>query len=162
MTHQGAASSPAAGGEEANKPSWTFGTGATPLEKGLVYATSTLGCGTFAWLGRDLNWTWWQWTFGLLLVWDIAGGVVANGLDPVKLFYHSPLTFNVGPVRRFLHHPVGFTAAHPHTILVGLLFSGASWWWGLLWYLWLLGVIAVEYSPERRQLPWRSPSSSRE
>lgn len=136
------------------KPSWFFGTGATATEKALVYLASAVGCLAFAVADRNRSWSWWQWTFGLLLVWDVLGGVVAGGLDPVKRFYHSPLTFSVGPVRRFLHHPVGFAAGHVHPLVVAIAFPGASWWWGPLWYLWcLVGVACVEYPSPRIQLP---------
>ncbi|WP_139140920.1 hypothetical protein [Streptomyces oceani] len=80
---------------------------------------------------------------GLALVWDLAGGVVANSLDSAKRFYHRPLPAPSGALARCLHHPVGFAAAHVQPILVGLLFGG-PWWWGLVWYAAALaGVLAV-------------------
>ncbi|MCF6526517.1 hypothetical protein [Streptomyces sp. JJ36] len=139
---------------EAGKPNWTFGTGATTREKNLAYGAAVIGCAAFAAGGWDEGWSWWQWLVGLLLVWDLAGGVVANGLDTAKRFYHSPLTFHAGAVPRFLHHPVGFTAAHIQPIIAGLAFSGESWWWGPLWYGWaLLGAVAVENVRERLKRP---------
>ncbi|MFD1660510.1 hypothetical protein ACFSL4_20435 [Streptomyces caeni] len=144
----------ACAGKADEKPSWLFGSGATTAEKVLVYTASVVGCTAFAVANRSRDWGWGQWLFGLLLVWDVVGGVVANGLDPVKRFYHSPLTFSVGWVRRFLHHPVGFAAGHIHPIVVALVFTGSPWWWGPLWYLWCLGGVAcVEYLSPRIQLP---------
>lgn len=75
---------------EAAKPSWAFGAGATRAEKGLAYAVSLFGICALVVGGHGLGWTWWQWLIGALLVHDLAGGVVANGLDTAKLFYHSP------------------------------------------------------------------------
>lgn len=138
----------------AGRPDWLFGTGATRTEKGMAHAAAALGCAAFAVGGQGLGWAWWQWLVGLLLVWDLAGGVVANGLDTAKRFYHSPLERPAGPAARFLHHPVGFTAAHVQPLLAGLVFSGGPWWWGPLWYCWALaGAVLVHRLRERLQRP---------
>lgn len=140
--------------EEADRPDWVFGTGATPREKGLACATAAIGCVLFTAGGWDHGWAWWQWLIGLLMVWDLVGGVVANGLDTAKSFYHSPLTFPAGAVPRFLHRPVGFTAVHVQAVIAGLVFPGGPWWWGPLWYVWaLVGVVVVESVSERFQRP---------
>ena len=136
------------------KPSWAFGTGATRSEKGLAYAASALGLCVFAAGGHGLDWSWWQWLIGVLLVHDLVGGVVANGLDTAKRFYHSPLTFTGSVLARFIHHPVGFTAVHFQPVLIALVIPGGTWWWGVLWYGWaLMGAIAVDRAKERLQRP---------
>lgn len=136
------------------RPDWLFGPGATGSEKALAYATAALGCVAFALGGRDLAWAWWQWLVGLALVWDLVGGVVANGLASAGRFYHSPLPGPAGPAARFLHHPVGFTAAHLQPLVAGLVFPGGSWWWGVLWYGWaLVGAALVYPAPERTRRP---------
>ncbi|CAM3121914.1 hypothetical protein ACH4LN_12340 [Streptomyces albus] len=140
---------------QTGKPNWTFGTGATTREKCLAYSAAVLGCAAFALNGHDKGWAWWQWLIGLLMVWDLAGGVVANGLDAAKRFYHSPLAFHAGAVPRFLHHPVGFTAVHLQPVIACLVLGGTRWWWwGALWYLWALaGAVAVELARARYQRP---------
>ncbi|MGW7270144.1 hypothetical protein ACWGH5_06470 [Streptomyces sp. NPDC054864] len=139
---------------DAAKPSWAFGTGATRVEKGLAYAVSAFGIGALTVAGHGLGWTWWQWLIGVLLVHDLAGGVVANGLDTAKHFYHSPLTFTDSVLARFFHHPVGFTAVHFQPVLIALVIPGGTWWWGLLWYAWALaGAIAVDRADERLKRP---------
>lgn len=133
---------------------WLFGAGATRSEKNLVYAAAALGCAAFTLGGHGLGWSWWQWLFGLVLVWDLAGGVVANGLDTTKRFYHSPLAQPEGAAVRLLHHPVGFTAAHVQPVLAGLVFADGPWWWGPLWYGWALaGAVVVHGLPGRLQRP---------
>lgn len=137
-----------------NRPDWLFGTGATPAEKMLAHSIAVLGALALAVAGRHLHWSWWQWLLGLLLVWDLVGGVVANGLDTAKRFYHSPLPPTTKRPARVLHHPVGFTGAHIQPILAGLCFPGGTWWWGALWYAWaLVGAIVVEAVAERLQRP---------
>lgn len=111
---------------EAAKPSWAFGAGATRAEKGLAYAVSLFGICALVVGGHGLGWTWWQWLIGALLVHDLAGGVVANGLDTAKLFYHSPLTFTDSVFARFVHHPVGFTAIHLQPVLIALVIPGGG------------------------------------
>ncbi len=111
---------------EAAKPSWAFGAGATRAEKGLAYAVSLFGICALVVGGHGLGWTWWQWLIGALLVHDLAGGVVANGLDTAKLFYHSPLTFTDSVFARFVHHPVGFTAIHLQPVLIALAIPGGG------------------------------------
>lgn len=136
---------------DAAKPSWAFGAGATRVEKGLAYAVSVFGICALVIGGHGLGWSWWQWLIGALLVHDLAGGVVANGLDTAKLFYHSPLTFTDSMCARFIHHPVGFTAIHFQPVLIALVIPGGDWWWGLLWYAWaLIGAITVERVTEER------------
>ncbi|GAA3150604.1 hypothetical protein GCM10010449_81170 [Streptomyces rectiviolaceus] len=138
----------------AAKPSWAFGAGATRAEKGLAYAVSAFGIGALVVGGQGLGWSWWQWLIGALLVHDLAGGVVANGLDTAKRFYHSPLTFTDSVFARFIHHPVGFTALHFQPVLIALVIPGGTWWWGLLWYAWALtGAITVDLVAERLKRP---------
>jgi hypothetical protein len=139
---------------EAAKTSWAFGAGATRTEKGLAHAVSVFAICALLVGGHGLGWTWWQWLIGVLLVHDLAGGVVANGLDSAKLFYHSPLTSTDSAFAHFVHHPVGFTAIHFQPVLIALVIPGGAWWWGLLWYGWALaGAVAVDRSTERLKRP---------
>jgi hypothetical protein len=136
------------------RPDWLFGDGATRTEKGLAYTVAAVGCAAFVAGGQGLGWSWWQWAVGVALVWDLVGGVVANGLDSAKRFYHSPLPGPAGPGARLMHHPVGFTATHLQPVLAGLVFPGGPWWWGLLWYGWaLLGAVVVHRLSRRLQRP---------
>ncbi|MFJ9620125.1 hypothetical protein [Streptomyces noursei] len=139
---------------ESHRRDWLFGAGATPAEKLLAHGTAALGTLALAVANCHTGWAWWQWLLAVSLVWDLVGGVVANGLDTAKSFYHSPLPAHTPKRIRFVHHPVGFTGLHIQPILVGFLFPGGSWWWGMIWYGWALaGAVAVEAAPERLQRP---------
>ncbi|WP_226599601.1 hypothetical protein [Streptomyces violascens] len=89
------------------------------------HAATALGALALLMANRHVGWAWWQWALAVALVWDLAGGVVANGLDTVKVFYHSPLPSNTPKRVRVAHHPVGFTALHIQPTLIALVFPGA-------------------------------------
>ncbi|GAB2592671.1 hypothetical protein GCM10027168_27080 [Streptomyces capparidis] len=125
------------------RPSWFFGTGATRSERALACLAGLLGVAAVAVASRDLPWPWWMRLLAAVLVFDLAGGVVANGLDAAKRFHHGPLPLPPTAVNRFLHHGVGFAAVHVQPMVIGLVFGG-PWWWGPLWYGWALaGVLLV-------------------
>ncbi|PXY21270.1 hypothetical protein [Prauserella muralis] len=136
------------------RPSWLFESGASPREKGLAHAVALAGVAALALAGRDLGWAWWQWLVGVVLVYDLAGGVVANALDSTQRFYHSPLPFAGNALQRFVHHPVGLTAAHVQPVVAGLVFPGGAWWWGPLWYCWALAGAVVAHRADPR---WQRP-----
>ncbi|MFH9424246.1 hypothetical protein [Streptomyces sp. NPDC017529] len=132
------------------RPSWFFGSGATRAERALACLAGAVGVCFLFWHTRNLDWPWWKYAVAVTLVFDLAGGVVANGLDAAKRFYHGPLPLPPTRLNRFLHHEVGFAAAHLQPVVIGLLFGG-PWWWGPLWYGWALtGVVLV--SRARRYL----------
>ncbi|MEU7150628.1 hypothetical protein AB0B79_19975 [Streptomyces sp. NPDC039022] len=127
----------------AARPSWFFGSGATGGERVLACMAGAFGVCFLVWDAGDLGWPWWKYAVAVALVFDLAGGVVANGLDAAKRFHHGPLPLPPTRLNRFLHHEVGFAAAHLQPVVIGLLFGG-PWWWGPLWYAWALaGVVLV-------------------
>jgi hypothetical protein len=102
----------------------------------------------------DLDWSWWRMLVAALLVVDLAGGVVANGLDSAKRFYHGPPPAHLRATGRFLHHPVGFAAVHVQPVAIGLLFAGGVWWWGTLWWaVALAGTVLVNRLPAHLARP---------
>ncbi|TDC93929.1 hypothetical protein [Actinomadura sp. 7K507] len=129
------------------KPSWFLGSGATGPERTLAYLAGVFGAAVLLWAARDLPWPWWKYLIGAIVAYDLAGGVVANGLNAVKRFYHGPLPLPPTRLNRLLHNEIGFAACHVQPIVVGLLFGG-PWWWGPLWYAWALtGVVLVARAP---------------
>ncbi|MEO3826437.1 hypothetical protein [Actinomadura sp. B10D3] len=124
------------------KPSWFLGSGATAAEKAFAYAAGAFGVAVLLWTVRDLSWPWWKYLLGMIVVFDIAGGVVANGLNAVKRFYHGPLPLPPTRLNRVMHHEIGFAACHVQPVLVGLVFGG-PWWWGPLWYAWALAAVVL-------------------
>ena len=139
---------------------WLYGLGATARERTLVKATwmGALAVLAFAWVldhgqvRSELSW--WQLLVAGLLVIDVAGGVAANATDAAKRLYHGPLPADVGRLGRLVHGHVTFAALHVHPIAVGLLFPGAGWWWGPVWYLTVLaGVVLVRKVPADIERP---------
>lgn len=129
------------------KPSWFLGSGATAPERALAYLAGAFGVAVLLWIARDLPWPWWKYLIGAVVAYDIAGGVVANGLNAVKRFYHGPLPLPPTRLNRLMHNDIGFAACHVQPIVVGLVFGG-PWWWGPLWYAWALtGVVLVARAP---------------
>jgi hypothetical protein len=125
------------------KPSWFFGTGTTAAERALASLAGVIGVAILFWNTSPLDWPWWKYVIGAALVFDLAGGVVANGLNAAKRFYHGPLPLRPTAINRLLHNEIGFAAVHVQPIVIGLVFGG-PWWWGPLWYAWaLVGVVLV-------------------
>ncbi|GGA58142.1 hypothetical protein GCM10011490_05040 [Pseudoclavibacter endophyticus] len=134
----------------AGRPDWLMGTGATAVERGLVWAGALAGLGVVALVAvaQGTQWSWWQWVLVAVVVLDVVGGVTANALGSAKRFYHSAPPADAGLLRRLLHHPVGFTAAHLHPFLLAALLPGGTWAWATGWYLGcLLSVVVVSRVP---------------
>lgn len=129
---------------------WLFGTGATPIEQGLVWAVVVLGLGLIGWQGvfTPPGWAWWHHLLSAVILLDVAGGAVANTLGTAKRLYFGPLRQPASTRTRLLHNTVGFTALHLHPIVIAALYPGGQFWWGVLWYLVALGGVgAVGVSP---------------
>ncbi len=130
---------------------WLFGTGATPLERGVVWAAAVLGLGLIVWQGvfaPPPGWAWWHHWVSAVILLDVAGGAVANTLGTAKRLYFGPLRQPASARTRLLHHPIGFTALHLHPVVIAVLYPGGQLWWGMLWYLiTLVGVGIVRASP---------------
>jgi hypothetical protein len=94
----------------------------------------------------DLGWTGWQIALAALLALDLAGGVAANATLTTKRWYHRP--------GQGLRDHLGFIAAHIHPLIVGLVFGGGDWLYGLVGYGGLLvaALIILRTAP-RLQLP---------
>lgn len=135
------------------RPSWLFGVGATRTERALVFLAAGIGLAAWLWTARDHSWTGWQYAVGVVIVFDLAGGVVALGLNSSKRFYQGELPPPRTWPRRLMHSQVGFAAVHVQPIVLGLVFD-AVWWWGPLWYVWALGgVVLVNRAPLRLARP---------
>lgn len=130
---------------------WLFGTGATPIEQGLVWAAAVLGLGLIVWQGLFSplsGWAWWHNLLSAVILLDVAGGAVANTLGTAKRLYFGPLRQPASVRTRMLHNPVVFTALHLHPVVIAALYPDGRLWWGVIWYLVALtGVIAVRLSP---------------
>lgn len=115
-----------------------------PVVTGLLAAAVVMGHATLA----DLGWAWWQHLLAGVLTFDLAGGVVALALNSAKRFHHAPSI----PVPRrsaaLTRNAPLFTAIHLQPVAIGLLFPGAPWWWGVLWYaVCLAGLFLVARVP---------------
>ncbi|MFE7630780.1 hypothetical protein [Kocuria sp. NPDC057446] len=139
-------------------PNPLYGAGARTEEKALVQLTAITATAVVighAVLTAESSWMLWQYVLAAVLVFDLAGGVVANGLNTAKRDHHTP-SGHVGAhgPTRLLRRPVLFTALHLHPVLVGLVFPGGTWWWGLCVYAVVLAaVIAVRCCPLYLQRP---------
>ena len=139
------------------RPDAVFGTGATRGERslaGLVGLIGAVGIVTLA-LATGASWNAAQLVLAAILTFDVAGGVVANGLNSAKRDHFGP--GGERPERfgmRLVRRPVLFTALHLHPMVVALVFAPVLWWWGVAWYLGVLaGTVAVRSSPVYLQRP---------
>lgn len=133
---------------------WLVGTGATGGERLAVWVTVAVALPAAVASGLDTGtWSWWHHLLVAVLVVDVVGGVVANGLGSAKRLYHGPVA-PPGPAARFLRHDLVFAAAHlPHLALAALV-PGATLAWVGLWYaVVLVGVAAVRRSPQHLTRP---------
>jgi hypothetical protein len=124
-----------------------FGAGATTGERALaigVGLTASVALVVVA-LSSGAGWTLLQLTLAAFITMDVAGGVVANGLNSAKRDHFGPASATARtPGGRLVRRPVLFTALHVHAIVVGFAFAPHLWWWGPLWYLvTLTGAVTV-------------------
>ena len=132
------------------RPDWLMGTGATPIERGLVWATAITGTllAVLVALRADVNWAWWQWLVVVTLAVDLIGGPVANGLGSAKLLYHRPLPADAATSQRLIHNPVVFTAIHTQPFAAAWLLPDHQWAWAATLYTTaLVGVLCVRAAP---------------
>jgi hypothetical protein len=121
------------------------GTGATATEQLLPLAGAIL---LPVWLvlavvSAGTIWTFWQWIIALALAPDLGRGVVANGLNSCKRFYHTPAHEGEGAFVRAAKNHWLFTAFHLHPIIVYAMWAPDYLWVGLVWYGVLLLSVAV-------------------
>jgi hypothetical protein len=129
------------------EPDPLFGTGATQVEKGLVWVTALFTVLLYGYLYArgDLNWALWQYLVAGVIALDVGGGVVANSLNSCKRFYHSPVRMDEPGWVRWLKRPMTFVLLHVHPFVVARLYGDGSWGAGLFWYglLVISGLIVV-------------------
>ncbi|VEP13246.1 conserved membrane hypothetical protein [Hyella patelloides LEGE 07179] len=138
------------------KTDLAVGTQATTIEKILGWTAGFIGVvliGFFYWK-NDFDWTIWQYILAVIIAYDIVGGAVANSLNSCKRFYHSSLqTFEPNYVKLAKNH-LFFSIIHIHPLIVSLIFSSASWFYGVFWYLILqISVLTVTNTPLYLQRP---------
>lgn len=114
-----------------------FGDGATRAEKALPNITAIAGVALLFWYAAstpELHWQWWRYLIAAVFVYDLVGGVVANGLNSAKRFQHARRIAVPRPTASFVRNHVLFAAVHVQPILVAILFPGPGVWWGAVWY----------------------------
>ena len=134
----------------------TVGTQATATEKLLGWTAGLIGIviiAFFYWQNK-FDWAIWQYIVVAIITFDVIGGAVANSLNSCKRFYHSPLqTFEPDYVKFAKNHLL-FSLIHIHPLIVSLMFSSASLFYGLFWYLSLqISVLTVTRTPLYLQRP---------
>ena len=123
-----------------------FGDGALPVEKLLPNLTAVIGVALLVWytaVTPSLHWKWWRQLIAVALVYDLVGGVVANGLNSTKRFQHADHIAVPRPTASFVRNHVLFAATHAQPILAAVLFPGAQIWWGVWWYVVALGGVVL-------------------
>lgn len=118
------------------KADFLVGTGATWIEKTLVWTASLLGAGMMLYLARSsaLDWRWWQTLVAAALAFDVIGGVVANSVNACKRVYHAPVQADEPAYAPFFKNHLAFSALHVHPLLVALLFGSGQLFYGIFWY----------------------------
>jgi hypothetical protein len=138
------------------RPDWLYGTGATRVEKVVVWLTVAVALPVVVVIQErsDATWRWWHWLLLLALVADLVGGVVANSLGSAKGLYHTPWPSS-GPFRhRILRNHLAFAALHVHPFVVVMLFPGSRWAWAAGWYAAaVIGVGLVAAAPTYLKRP---------
>ncbi len=128
------------------KPDLMCGTGATLLERGLVWSAAIAFPALLyllVWSDAGGDWSGAQWAVAIFFAADLAGGVVANALNSAKRFYHAPRGPADGLVGRILKLPGVFAAGHIHPFIIALLWPEWQLWVGLVVYVYMLGANAV-------------------
>lgn len=127
-----------------------YGDGATRAERLLPQVGGLLAVAVVATHAvlSDLGWAWWQHLLAVVLTFDLAGGVVALSLNSAKRFHHAEHLTVPRRTANLPRNAVLFTAVHGQPVLIGLVFPGAPWWWGLPWYAGCLaGVLLLTRVP---------------
>ena len=133
-------------------PDPVYGTGARREERGLarLIAIGATAVVLFAaWMDASVQWSGWQYALAGALAFDLCGGVVANGLNSAKRDHFAPTSaLEARWWGRLVRRPAVFASVHIQPIAVAVLFPGASWWWGVGWYLVTLSsVVLVSWVP---------------
>jgi len=114
------------------------GTGATWIEKNLVWlaSISAVLLYLYFYLSNKLDWPLWKYLLACVIAFDIGGGVVANNLNSCKRFFHSPVRGDETGYVGLLKHHLFFVSFHVHPIVVGLVYKGKEGLlYGLFWYV---------------------------
>jgi len=138
------------------KTNLAVGTQATTIEEILGWTAGFIGVviiGFFCWK-NNFDWEIWQYIVVAILAYDVVGGAVANSLNSCKRFYHSSVqTFEPNYVKLAKNH-LFFSVIHVHPLIVSLIFSSVSWFYGSFWYLILqISVLSVTRTPLYLQRP---------
>lgn len=123
-----------------------FGDGATRMEKVLPNITALAAIAVLLWYAATtpgLEWGWWRYVVAAVLVYDLVGGVVTNGLNSAKRFQHADRIAVTRRSASFVRNHTLFTAAHVQPVVIAAVFPGASIWWGVFWYAVTLGVVVL-------------------
>lgn len=124
------------------------GTGAYKEERFLGYLGSliipTLLIGLI--LTDKLEWNFVQIAVGLILGFDIGGGMISNSLNSVKRFYHSPSKPSEGKSGKLVKNELIFSAIHLHPFVVGMVFHNYDWRYGLYWYVIFMASVLIVYN----------------
>jgi hypothetical protein len=126
-------------------PDPLFGTGSTRAERALVLLPAGLAAAAFVMLGCQdaFGWMWWQYVVAGVVAADVMGGVVANGLNSCKRFYHRPSEAAEPPYIGWLRRGINFELLHIYPILISALFSRISFWAGVGWYAGMVGSAVI-------------------
>lgn len=127
------------------KTDYSSGTGAYATEKALGLASAFVIPGFLLYLlySHSVDWNGAQIALAFVLAFDVSGGLVSNALNSCKRFYHTPAKREEGWLGRMLKHPVLFSALHLHPIVVGWLYDGGIWSYGIRWYGLFLASAAI-------------------
>lgn len=97
---------------------------------------------------EQLQWNYMQLIIGIIVAFDIGGGMVCNSLNSCKRFYHSTFKANEKKYLSIIKNHLIFSSLHIHTIIVWLVFDINNWYYGLIWYILLMAsVILVNWTP---------------
>lgn len=122
------------------KADFLFGTGASGVEKLLVYVGSSFGIllYTYFFFTDALTWTWWQYGLATLIAMDVFGGLVANSLNSCKRFYHTQPKDDEPSYTAILKNHFLFAIFHIYPLLASLLFGNGNFFYGVFWYILLI------------------------